>query len=114
MSVRDKITDVMSNAPAAMSCYELADAILATIIASVPELEWEGPVAGIWDAGKRFKNDNAANGQSCLMPDQKKMWDALRAIAGVIPWPNSEMGFNDLARDALAQKTTPHTKEPDV
>lgn len=31
-----------------------------------------------------------------------KMRDALRAIAGDIPWPDGDMGYQDLARQALS------------
>ena len=44
-----------------------------------------------------------------LVRERADALDALRAIAGDIPWPDADKGFVDLARERLA--TVSHTKE---
>lgn len=52
-----------------------------------------------------FKEDSLKHECVPMLRQQNnKLCNALRAIAGDIPWPDNEMGFVDLACSVLSQK----------
>lgn len=60
-----------------------------------------------FDSASNFKAACLTNMATAAEADAEVevLREALRAIAGDVPWPDPEKGFNDLAREALSKRT---------